>query len=115
VLEEICPTAARDGLKSVSHDQISRRSACLPRRTPGALWPRVTATRAARTSDSTTHRDRRREHPRCPVSRLAGSVFAAAPIVIHGDPMYLNAAEADIHPSAAVRIVNTVSITAQLY
>jgi plasmid maintenance system antidote protein VapI len=27
-LEEICPTAAaRDGLKSISHDQISRRSA----------------------------------------------------------------------------------------
>ena len=40
---------------------------------------------------------RRREHPHCPVSRLAGSRLRRdADCQMHGDPTYLNAAEADV-------------------
>jgi len=40
--------------------------------------------------------DRRRELPRCPVSWLAGSrLRSGADCQMHGDPTYLNAADAD--------------------
>jgi hypothetical protein len=44
--------------------------------------------------------DRRRELPRCPVSRLAGSrLLSGADCQMHGDPTYLNADEYVCWPS----------------
>jgi hypothetical protein len=44
-------------------------------------------------------RDQHRERPLCPVSRLGRSHLQAGPAwQVHGDPTYLIAADADIHP-----------------
>jgi hypothetical protein len=57
----------------------------------------ATATRP-RTVINISLMDRRREHPRCPVSRLAGSRLRSdADCQMHGDPTYLNAAIEDVH------------------